>query len=510
MDIVKDVFAKVPTRLRICFLSSLISGFITHFIMLTHKLPNWDDLGNYNYFGVGGEFGRWFLRFLHPVGGTWSNQWLNGGFAILILAFALCFLYEGLGLTSTTSAVLLPMIFMTFPSLASTMTFMFMVDLSATSILLSCLAFYLVRRYSYGFLFGIIPLVFSMGLYQSYICFTISALLSALLIDSLKKENTFTILMKRGISYAVTLLSSVVIYYIVAILRYPQLTATQHNGIGSMGKLSLTRLPKLIVKAYLRIANYFAIGGYSYQSTFMHVCNILILIALVFMFILIVRRKNIHKLKGNLIFALICVILFPLGMSFVDVMAPDANFSSLMIYQYAFMYVAILVLYEQIAFEPVTCKPLERFACLIGVILILLTSYGDYLISNEAYFRTEMAYERVYAYLNRVLARVESMEGYQYGDSIMLVGTFDQSQMHGYLLDEEKFYDFSGLAMEYGLLTPGARENFMGIYFGKGIEFPAEDITNEIKETTEYQKMSAYPSDNCVRKIDSRWIVKIG
>lgn len=509
MDIMKELFEKIPKRIRICFLSSLILGFITHFIMLTHKLPNWDDLGNYNYFGVGGEFGRWFLRFLHPIGGTWSNQWLNGGLAILILAFAMCFLYEGFGLTSTTSAVLLPMIFMTFPSLACTMTFMFMVDLSATSILLSCIAFYLVRRYSYGFLLAIIPLVFSMGLYQSYICFTISAMLTALLIDSLKKENTFAVLMKRGFSYAVTLLASVAIYYIVAILRYPQLTSTQHNGIGSMGHISLIRLPKLIVKAYLRIANYFLIGGYSYQSTFMHICNILIVITLIFMFVLVIRRKNIQKQKGNFIFALICVILFPLGMSFVDIMAPDANFSALMIYQYAFLYAAILILYEQLANNSLLPK-LERFACLWGVILILLTSYGDYLITNEAYFRTEMAYERVYAYLNRMLARVESMDGYQDGDPIMLAGTFNQEQMHGYLLDEEKFYDFSGLAMEYGLLTPGARENFMGIYFGVGIEFPDEDIVAEIKETPEYQEMSAYPSDNCVKKIGSRWIVKIG
>ena len=508
MDLLSDFAKKIPKRIRICFISSIIFGFFTHMTMLTHKIPNWDDLGCYHSFGSGAEFGRWFLRFVHPLGGTWSNQWLNGGLAILLLALAFCFFYEGLGLKSTTSAVLFPMILMTFPSLASTMTFMFMIDLSALSILLSAISFYVVRRYSYGFLFGIIPLIFSMGLYQSYICFTISAMLAALLIDSLKEENTFGMLMKRGISYAVTLLSSVIFYYIIAIVRFPQIVETTQNGIGSMGHISLLRIPKLIVKAYLRIANYFILGGYSFQTVFMHVCNILVLIILIVLFVLVVRKKNLQKRKGNMAFALICVCLFPLGMSFVDIMAPDANFSMLMLYQYAFMYAAILILYEQLINSGIIVKP-EKLACLAGVLLILLTSYGDYIVTNEAYFRTQMAYERVYAYGNRMLERVESMEGYQDGDPIFLAGTFNQDQMHGYLLDEEKFYDFSGLAMEYGMLTPGARENFFGIFYGKAVEFPNESLSEELKANPEFQEMSNYPSDNSIRKIGSRWVVKI-
>lgn len=58
MDIIVQILEKIPRRIKACFLSGLGFGFLTHMVMLTHKLPNWDDLGNYNAFGVGGEFGR--------------------------------------------------------------------------------------------------------------------------------------------------------------------------------------------------------------------------------------------------------------------------------------------------------------------------------------------------------------------------------------------------------------------------------------------------------------------
>ncbi len=506
MDIIKEIEGKIPQRIKVCFMSGLFFGFLTHMAMLVHKLPNWDDLGNYHAFGSGSEFGRWFIRYLHPLGGTWSNPWINGSITIILLAVAFCFFYEGLELRSITSAVLFPMIFMTFPSLASIMTYMFMVDFSALSICLTAVSFYLARRCRLGFLWGIFPLVFSMGIYQSHICFTISVLLMALLIDAVKVENTFKQLIKRGFSYALMLACSTVLYYVVAIVRYPNLIQTEQNGIGTMGQISLLRIPKLRVKAYLRIAKYFFLGSYSFQSSFMHVCNIAVFVVLVILFILLIRKREIYKSKGNLAFSILCVFLFPLGMSFVDVMAPEANFSTLMIYQFAFFYAAILVLYEQLAESE---RLFSKWVSLCGILLILLTSYGDYLVSNEAYFRMQMAYERVYGYINRILVRVESMEGYQAGDPILLVGIFDQESMNGYRMDEEKFFDFSGVAMEYGLMTPGAREDFIRIFFGRQIEYMDVSEWEEIKAAPEFQSMSVYPAEQSIRKIGSRWIVRI-
>ena len=102
MDIIKEIGERIPKRIKVCFMSGLLFGFLTHMAMLVHKLPNWDDLGNYNAFGSGSEFGRWFIRYLHPLGGTWSNPWINGSITIILLAVAFCFFYGDIFLFGQT------------------------------------------------------------------------------------------------------------------------------------------------------------------------------------------------------------------------------------------------------------------------------------------------------------------------------------------------------------------------------------------------------------------------
>ena len=56
-----DIFAKainkIPRRIRIGFISGIITGIFTHFYMLTHKLPNWDNINNFTGYGQGSNIG---------------------------------------------------------------------------------------------------------------------------------------------------------------------------------------------------------------------------------------------------------------------------------------------------------------------------------------------------------------------------------------------------------------------------------------------------------------------
>ena len=45
-DILEKWNRKMPRHTRICLISGLLIGWLTHFYMFTHKLPNWDDLNN--------------------------------------------------------------------------------------------------------------------------------------------------------------------------------------------------------------------------------------------------------------------------------------------------------------------------------------------------------------------------------------------------------------------------------------------------------------------------------
>ena len=86
----------------------------------------------------------------------------------------------------------------------------------------------------------------------------------------------------------------------------------------------------------------------------------------------------------------------------------------------------------------------------------------------------DIAYERAYAYYNRIMERIETTEGYQPGDAFALVGEYGLSEtpdlLGSYSMDGERFEDLSGVARETGLLTSGVRHNFMKIYIG--VEMP--------------------------------------
>ncbi|MDO4284504.1 MAG: glucosyltransferase domain-containing protein [Eubacteriales bacterium] len=550
MEFLEQKVKSIPRNLRICLCSGLLFGFLTHLFMLTNKLSNWDDLSNFNGYGVGGELGRWVLRFVHPLATKLSNPWVNGSLAILLISVACTLIYAILGLRTRVSAVLLPMIFMTFPSLASTMTFMFTVDLYAIGLLLAVLAAYLAIRCRYGFIWGMIPLILSLGIYQAYVCFTITLLLLRWIGDEIDRSaanEPFSIpqTVKKAISYAVMLGAGTGLYIVIAHLRYPLLGSETHNGVGEMGQINPLRVPVYCAKALLRVLKYFT-GGYSFQTSFVAAVNVLAVLLVIVLFLFVAKRAALFRNRARALWTVLLALLFPIAISFIDIMSPDANFSMLMLYQYAFVYVLLLCLGERwenrektedygrerelrtekqqigtgaqgecvSASETKTARPGQSISGrsllpLFGILLILASSYGDYVVTGEAYFRMDLTYERVYGYFDRMIEKVEAQEGYSPEDSIYILGTFDENTINSYALEEERFYDFSGVALEYGLITPGTRENFLRIYFGKPVENSMSEEGEAIRASEEYRVMTDYPADGSIARIGDAWVVRI-
>ena len=417
MKILDQLVRKISKNQQLCFFSGLLFGFLTHLFMMTNKLSNWDDLSNFNSYGVGGELGRWVLRFIHPLAGKLSNPWINGSMAILLISFTCVMLYEILRLETRMAAVLLPMIFMTFPSLCSTMTFMFTVDLYAIGLFLAVLAVWLSLQWKWGFLPAMVPLILSLGIYQAYVCFTISLLLIRWLQDEIRdSEENKKFKVKEtlccGLRYVIMLGAGVLLYIIIAHLRYPLLSQETHNGVGNMGKINPLRVPVYCAKAYLRLIRYFLLGSYSFQTDFVKVMNIAAVILLVVMLAVVLYRVKILQDKLRGLWTVFLLLVLPVALSFIDVMSPDAYFSMLMIYQFCLVYVLLLCLGEKLEKDEKGKNTAGRFLSLAGILVVLATGYSDYIITGEAYFRMKLSYERVYSYFDRMITRVENQPGY--------------------------------------------------------------------------------------------------
>ena len=514
MDIFHKLWDKISANEKLCFFSALFFGFFTHTYMLTHKFPNGDDSVNFQGVGVASELGRWFLPRLNVVTVTESNPWFNGVLALLLISLACVVIYKTLGFRRKMSAVLVPAIVMTFPSLASTMSYMFTMDLYAFGLLLAVFAAYLATRKNKWLLIPAgICLVFSMGLYQAYICFTITLILMVMLSDIIKGDENDVVKKQflNGFIYAAFLAISTVMYIAACRIIYPDIVNEQKHNVGNvMATLSLSRIPRLIARAYRRFLRFFVFGIYSFVETFWQIMNIIILVLILALVIALLLRHKKEKLRIAL--ALLVLCLMPLGNSFVDIMAPDAAFSTLMIYQFCLVYIELLVLLElfpQVNLLAKLNKPFQ-IVSFIGIVCLLLVGYLQFRVTSIAYFHTDLAFRHSIYYLERVIGHVEATEGYEKNDPILILGDFDEESAYGYpRQDEELLRDLSGIAHERDIMTQYVRESTTNIYLGKQIPFYDHDTNMDIQNTIEYQQMGIYPGSNSIQKIDGYWVVKI-
>lgn len=353
-DIIKSLWNKIPSAVRICFISGIIAGILFHAYMFTNKLPNWDDINNVGSYAVGAEFGRWFLKYAHLLGGKWSVPWLSGIFSIVLISAAACFVLSTLHLKSTTSAVLIPLMMLSFPSMCSLFTFMFTADCYAVGILLACAGAWLIRKYRFGFLPGIVCLVLSMGIYQAYLCLALGILVMGLFLDMLEENSRTADVFRRGVKAFVVACISVVIYTIVSRIVYPQLDA--YNGLDQMGKIDLIRLPRLILRSYKWVVQYFILKPFSFVTAAawaLNVASCLLTAGLVIAFFI---RKKIYKNSGSAILYIFLAMMVPLAMGSIIIMAPDASISMLMLYQYHILYTLLAALLEKARIPSPACS----------------------------------------------------------------------------------------------------------------------------------------------------------
>lgn len=507
-------------RIQLCFISGIIAGLLTHFYMLTHKLPNWDDLHNFATWGGGRSSGRWFLQYIDPLGGRWSIPAVHGVLAIIFLSGAACCITEILELKRKSSVVLVSLVMVTFPSVAGTMYFMFTVHDYTLAVMFMCLSVYVLRRFKYGYVLSVVLIVVSLGTYQSYVSFAIGLMLMSMLTDMLRGKKTGKEILKDGIKCAAVLLVSVVLYMILCRIYLPTISEETYAGVGKMGQLPIQQIPRLIGRCYKRFLEYFLYKPAGYVSPVMQKTNILVCIGVVGLYLYHVITRKLYKVKLINILVVVVAGLIPFAVAFVYFMAPDASYSILMTYAYVLVYVVAIMLMEVVsdswkAAENVgsNARRVRKVIMLIISLGILLEVYTSYLITNEAYYRSFVAYERTVAFFNRILTNVEQQEGFAYGDKVALLGEFsyvhNPSPIELNSLEDDKFRDMSGVVLENGMITSGIRDNFIRMYLGFALPAVTDAEKEQIMKTAVFQSMPSYPTAGCIKKIGDVWVVKL-
>ena len=128
-DVVRDVYLRISSRFKIAFLSAVLFGLIAHMYMFTNKLPNFDDLVNFNTFGTTFRNGRWFLWIVgaaaYHLEFVFSLPWMNGLLTLTQLAASAGLIADLLHLKGKLANMLLGAALVVFPSWTTTFFYMF-------------------------------------------------------------------------------------------------------------------------------------------------------------------------------------------------------------------------------------------------------------------------------------------------------------------------------------------------------------------------------------------------
>ena len=370
---------------------------------------------------------------------------------------------------------------------------------------------------------SIVLLICSMGVYQSYISIAIALMLMGMLKDLLKDKDYKKIFLS-GILCVVVLLVAVLVYMKLCHIINPNMDNETYGGVGNMGKIPIQDMPVLFARCYKRFLEFFIWKPFDFMPEMSHSMNTVIFIFMVCLGIYLIYMKRIYKDKLKLVFLCFCMGLIPFATAFIYFMGPEVPYSMLMLYPYVFVYVFVIAMIE-ICIErwdkdktnlPKKNTLLRMSAVGTVCAVVIIASYSNYLVTNQAYMRMELAKDRVVEFFERVISRVELEEGFTYGDKVSFVGEFyyvDNPSIveitdNGHM-GTEALRSFSGVALENGLLTSGVRNNFIRYFLGFEMYDISDNEFNDIKETDTFKNMPLYPAQGCIQKINDIWIVKL-
>lgn len=486
--------------------SSMIFTFLTHFYFFSRRLANEDDLSYLIFKDFALTSGRWNNGTLFTT--SLMSPSVNFILVIIILPIISLLICDIFKIKNKKNMILISLIISTFPSLALSFSYLFMVEIYMTSLLLAVLAVWLSTKWKYGFIPGSLCIALSLGNYQSYIAVSVSLIIIYVIKETIDKKKE---ILKDILKLFIMGILGIIIYFIIlkVLLLINKTSLSNYKGADSMGIPPISEWPKLIFRTYKHFIGYFIGKSYFRVSIFESTIRILTIILTFILLINKITKEKFYKNKTNIIIFIILIVLIPFTFNIVDFMAFKADLTSLQIYSFSSLYLLIILILDK-------TKP--NYLNTILTILIIAIGIMNFTTVNKYYFKQETYYKYTENFNNRLLNKIESTEGYYYGIPIIFKGesnsnfykelntlpntndniTFDQSLWGGKYIGYADLYTYNNDKKIFRMIN-----NEFGVYLNR----VTDEERDKIKDNIEYNNMKSYPEKDSIKIIDGILVV---
>lgn len=487
-----------------------------------------DSLGiRYAHFTLSYSFGRWLTPFVVWIRTDYTIPWVIGVFTMMYLAISVALTVSILEIKKPTFVIATSFLMVSFPALAYSFSFDFIADVLTLALLLSVLAVYYTKKYKHGYWLGAVFLALSLSLYQSFLGFTMG-LIVILLIKHIVLYPRKSVKFDFCIFPIKCLLCGVIglFMYLASVQLSLSIVGSElldYRGISSMGVPPLGDLLGIVARSFIWFFSFFVPSSHE-RSAFFFVTDALFaayfiaFIVLAFCLAKIFAATQLYKQVAKMLMVVTCLFILPVCLNIMDVLMQDVRTDALHIYQFVLGIVLVLVvydLYEIVAMrEGKTIKlTLQKWA-LLGATLFIATSY--FVTTGLYYYRLHIVYERTYAFHNRMLARIESTNGFTANTPIAIIGDgmfftgVNHSEMH-----------FPTIVNDRGIPSPTVtlrsnevRNNhnftvFVSHYLDVQLNHAGAEDIERLRSNNEFIEMAVWPHYDSVRYIDGFIVVKL-
>ena len=376
-------------------------------------------------------------------------------------------------------------------------------DMYLLALLLACGAVWCCRAWKHGWLVGAVLAMLSLGFYQAY--FSVALMLFIMIAIGRVLDGAPP---KQVLAEILPMLGTVALgfaLYLVMVFATTSLTgvglSTGYNGLEGAGDFSTVSIPALIAQTWLYPVRYLVTPEGLYPR-FMGVANIVLSLATLVTLVWLARRARVSA--GGVAIMIVLLLLMPFAANYVYVISKGI-IHSLMVYAFFYWYVFAIQIQQRaigtcegegkskcdgadaakregvdaakregadMALLP-TVRGLPAVTATVVALVCAMAVLFGIVFANQAYFKKQLQFEATEFAVDRVLDRVEQLDGYVPGQTpVYLAGSFHDSPLFA---ERVGFQDIQGT----GFYWQSAITYDEASYFSFILGYPINLLTNE-------------------------------
>ncbi|MCQ2520980.1 MAG: glucosyltransferase domain-containing protein [Lachnospiraceae bacterium] len=495
-------------------LSTVIFFLLSHAYRMFNLMYSHDSLSVLDITGDMNwqvSLGRYGVKLIPFIRGTVSSPSLLMWLFLIYLVVSVCLIINYFDIKNNYLIVVISGVMSCNITVTlSSASYISWLDIYGLALLMAVSGAYLLKQKKY--IVSLVCLVFSLSLYPAYFSVAIGMIMVSCYTElsgceDLKKQMIYII--KR----VVLLIISAVLYFVIwkLLLACTGMDAADStNGVDQVGSLGIQ---SIISNLFLTYKNYavWIFKPYVYKcgsSIFELIIRALLICAAIVPYILafiifISRIVSQKKLTVNNFLQTLIVILFPFGLNFCAFLTSGVE-HELMMYAFIipFIFVSVILDNAKIKYSKYIFKSF--------VVLMIFFIYSNVIYSNQVYNKKALDDQQAYAFLNRIVTRVEMCNEYEEGETpVVLIGS---------LCDTDSLYGtpyYRGVGMTASSITYSGTlynycRNIMGVNMDINMIEDIETLASDNPELAEkINCMDCFPKESSIQFIDDTIYVRL-